>query len=93
MVCPTHPISQLGVQGALAENHETDYPSASCVLMTHVYVDDILPGASTLQQAEELKRELIALLGRANFNLKKWASNCPGILADICANEGRNCML
>lgn len=40
-------------------------------------------GANTIKDILQLKDEIIALLRRGNFNLKKWASNCTAILEDI----------
>jgi len=51
--------------------------------MKDTFVDDILTGSNTLQDALLLKSELIALLRRGGFELKKWASNNSEILKDI----------
>lgn len=59
----------------LAEDHQSEHPLASRSLIFNIYVDDILTGASTIKHAEDLKQDLIQLLGWANFCLNKLAPN------------------
>jgi len=44
-----------------------------------MYVDDLLTGAETLNQAQTLKRQITDLLSSGGFHLKKWASNHPDL--------------
>ena len=44
------------------------------------YVDDILTGASSEQEAEQLQDGLIQTLKNAQFDLRKWTSNIPELV-------------
>jgi hypothetical protein len=54
----------------------------SQVLRDDFYVDDLLSGTSTVQEAIEV-RELSTLLDTAGFPLRKWASNNSTFLDTI----------
>ena len=47
------------------------------------YVDDGLGGSDSLNIATEIQRELIIILKRHGFNLKKWCANHPQLLKNI----------
>lgn len=47
------------------------------------YVDDILTGARTLEEAKQLQSELVSLLARGGFELRKWCGNNPTLLKNI----------
>ncbi|XP_076394339.1 uncharacterized protein LOC143265527 [Megachile rotundata] len=59
----------------LANDHYNQYPKAADILKNDFYVDDLLSGASTIQEALKLKTQLIALLQLGGFQLHKWVSN------------------
>ena len=63
----------------LAEDECESHPTASQVLKRDFYVDDLLTGAQTLQEALKLRNDLINLLQKGGFNLRKWASNHPSL--------------
>jgi hypothetical protein len=56
---------------------------AAQVLSDDFYVDDLLSGTSTVQEAIEVQRELSTLLDTAGFPLRKWASNNSTFLDTI----------
>ncbi|XP_060842552.1 uncharacterized protein LOC132922848 [Rhopalosiphum padi] len=60
-----------------------DFPLVKDVLLADTYVDDIFVGADTVEDILESKIQIIGLLNRGGFSLKKWASNCPEILNTI----------
>nr|XP_022921262.1 uncharacterized protein LOC111429551 [Onthophagus taurus] len=64
----------------LANKYENYYPRAATVLRNHVYVDDIVAGAQSINEALKVQQELIDLLRKGSFELRKWASNCKEIL-------------
>ena len=64
----------------LAEDERESFPIASSVLKRDFYVDDLLTGASTFQEALNLRNESIDLLKKGGFNLRKWASNDPQLI-------------
>lgn len=59
----------------LAEDEGLNFPQASSVVERDFYVDDIITGTATLEEAFELQRQLIELLSRGGFNLRKWNAN------------------
>ncbi|XP_033212443.1 uncharacterized protein LOC117170034 [Belonocnema kinseyi] len=61
----------------LADDERESYPIASAILKRDFYVDDLLTGAHTFQEALELRNDLSNLLNKGSFNLRKWASNYP----------------
>lgn len=65
----------------LAQDGENTYPLGAAAIRRHTYVDDILAGGETLNQAMEVKQQLVALLRSGGFSLSKWAANhdklCP----------------
>ncbi len=70
-------------QTALDVGHE--YPLAKPHMTTSFYVDDLLAGTNTPEQAFLLQQELRALLLRAlllrgGFDLRKWRSSSPQVL-------------
>ncbi|XP_066595949.1 uncharacterized protein [Prorops nasuta] len=61
----------------LAEDEGDKYPIGARVLKENLYVDDLLAGANTLQEIIKIREELIALLRKGGFKIRKWASNNP----------------
>jgi len=47
------------------------------------YVDDALFGANTIEDALRLQQELIKLLGRGGFHLRKFCANHPIVLEAV----------
>lgn len=45
------------------------------MLLGSIYVDDILTGANSIEEASQLMIELVTLLDIGGFELGKWASN------------------
>lgn len=58
----------------LAEDEENSLSIGSRIVRDF-YVDDLLTGSSTLQEASEIKRQTIELLRKGGFELTKWSSN------------------
>ncbi|XP_037932602.1 uncharacterized protein LOC119667384 [Teleopsis dalmanni] len=67
----------------LAEDERINYPLASETLNEKFYVDDCLGGANTIKECKQVQEELIQLLRKGGFNLRKWASNEPEMLTNI----------
>ncbi|XP_071052908.1 uncharacterized protein [Onthophagus taurus] len=80
---PSAPFLALRTLLELANKYENYYPRAAAVLRNHVYVDDIVAGAQSINEALKVQHELIDLLGRGSFELRKWASNCKEILCSV----------
>ncbi|XP_055923722.1 uncharacterized protein LOC129954081 [Eupeodes corollae] len=71
----------------LAEEEGDKFPVGASTIKTEFYVDDILTGASTLEELECIKRELRGILDRGGLTLKKWCSNNNSLLQDIPHEE------
>jgi hypothetical protein len=69
----------------LANEEGHNYPKAKAVLTSDVYVDDIVTGSSSLEDASEIKTQVITLFGLGSFELRKWVSNRPELLSDLPA--------
>jgi len=50
-------------------------------------MDDVLTGASSLQKARELQRQLVELCKAGGFPLRKWSANHDRLLQDILAEH------
>ena len=65
----------------------TDFGHLHSVASEHttksIYVDDLLAGANTTEEASHLHRELRLLLMKGGFDLCKWRSSSPQVLASI----------
>ncbi|XP_074032030.1 uncharacterized protein [Leptinotarsa decemlineata] len=51
------------------------FPHISQIIQSDFYVHDLLSGASTLEEAHEIKINLIKILDQYGFQLRKWMSN------------------
>ncbi|XP_071573946.1 uncharacterized protein [Temnothorax nylanderi] len=77
------PNVALRVVEQVAEDEGADFPLAVLVLRLHMYVDDAVFGADDIPLALQTRDQVISLLQRAGFHLRKWASNNPLLLEDI----------
>ncbi|XP_029673481.1 uncharacterized protein LOC115241711 [Formica exsecta] len=67
----------------LASDEEQRYPIGASVIRSDVYMDDVLTGAATLDEAQELQRQLTGLCTAGGFPLRKWSANESSILAEV----------
>ena len=67
----------------LADDNKCQYPRAAQVLSNDFYVDDLLSGTSTIEEATKMQQELSSLLQTAGLTLRKWASNHSAFLNTI----------
>ncbi|XP_067142348.1 uncharacterized protein [Centruroides vittatus] len=67
----------------LAKDEGARFPLAATVLTQDFYVDDLMTGANSTEEALRLQAELIQLTQQGGFNLRKWVSNHPLILDAI----------
>ncbi|XP_070526174.1 uncharacterized protein [Cardiocondyla obscurior] len=77
------PFLALRVLKQLSHEDGRDSPLAQHILNHHIYVDDVLFGADDTEQLVEKRNQLVTLLRRGCFTLRKWASNSPLLLSDI----------
>lgn len=67
----------------LAHEFSSKYSTASNIIKHDFYVDDMLTGAETINEAIRLGREISSILESAGMNLSKWTSNSKTILRGI----------
>jgi hypothetical protein len=67
----------------LADDNEQQYTRPAHVLKNDFYVDDLLSGTSTIEDAIDIQKELSSLLQTAGLTLRKWASNNSAFLDTI----------
>jgi len=59
------------------------FPLAQKALQSEFYMDDVLTGSKDLAEAIALQRQLMTFLGKGQFPLRKWRSNCEEILQHL----------
>ncbi|XP_051162144.1 uncharacterized protein LOC127282104 [Leptopilina boulardi] len=64
----------------LAEDEGKNYPDASLILKENIYVDDALFGADTIEETLKVKDDLIELLKKGGFPLRKFNANNLALL-------------
>ena len=77
------PYLALRVIKQLIDDEGANFPLASTVLRHDTFVDDLLFGAYNTKAALEVRNEVIALLGKAQLQPRKWASNNQKLVSDI----------
>ncbi|XP_076301683.1 uncharacterized protein LOC143219699 [Lasioglossum baleicum] len=74
----------------LVQDEGTHYPLASKSIINDFYVDDLLTGASTYEEAVKLRDELLKLTSKAKFHLRQWASNEPTLLKGLVDKSSKD---
>nr|CAI5869848.1 unnamed protein product [Callosobruchus analis] len=64
----------------LATEHE--HMSAAEVIKHDFYVDDVITGAASVEEAKALYEELTVILKAGCFELRKWRSNVPNLFTN-----------
>lgn len=77
------PFGALRTLQQLAKDENANYPIASKILISDSFMDDIVSGSQSLESALSLQNELICLLKKGGFELRKWASNTPQLLSHL----------
>ncbi|UYV74036.1 hypothetical protein LAZ67_11001902 [Cordylochernes scorpioides] len=67
----------------LATDKELLFPEASKILKTDFYVDDLLSGATTIEEAKVLIDDIRRILLSGGFCIRKWMSNVPEVLSEV----------
>ena len=67
----------------LAMDEAQNFPIASKLALDHLYVDDMMAGADTVEEAIIAKSQLISMFASGGFNLTKWTSNNAELLETI----------
>ena len=67
----------------IGEENKLEFPRTSEIIIRDFFVDDLLSGAESVEEARELKHELQKLLSKAGLELRKWASNDPQVFENV----------
>jgi len=67
----------------LADDNKCQNPRAAHMLSNDFYVDDLLSGTLTIEDAIKVQQEISSLLQTEGFTLRKWASNHSTFLDNI----------
>ena len=73
------------VLSQLASDEGSNHPLASQVVHSSIYMDDILTGAPSVPLAKSLQAELVKLLKKGGFELRKWTSSHPDLVENLPA--------
>jgi hypothetical protein len=80
------PFLAIRVLQRLADDEAHAYPTAAQVIKSHLYVDDLLSGANSIEEARKIRDEVIALLSRGGFSIRQWAANDKRIIDDLATS-------
>lgn len=72
----------------LASDEAGGYSDVQRVLCNDLYVDDVVTGADCVESALQLQQNLIKILKKGQFELRKWSSNSAKVL-DALPKEHR----
>jgi len=67
----------------LFEESCSDFPEACRALRQDFYMDDLLTGANTIENALKIRDELVEILSKAGFELRQWNANETALLKNI----------
>lgn len=71
----------------LAHDEQQQFPNACQRTLKDMYVDDFISGGDSLEETQQLQRDMAQLFKSGGFNLRKWSSNSKQILDDIPATN------
>ncbi|XP_070143305.1 uncharacterized protein [Drosophila kikkawai] len=77
------PFMAIRVIQQLAKDERCSFPKAEEVLRDEIYVDDILSGGHTIEDAEDKRAQVSGAIKSACMELRKWSSNEESILQSI----------
>ncbi|XP_038120327.1 uncharacterized protein LOC119770111 [Culex quinquefasciatus] len=67
----------------LCQDEREKFPLAAEVVRDDCYVDDILSGASSADEAVVVQRQIRKMLESGGFRVHKWSSNCQEVLSSV----------
>ncbi|XP_025832766.1 uncharacterized protein LOC112905148 [Agrilus planipennis] len=71
----------------LAVEYQAKYPKASKIIQNDFYVDDLLTGFNSIEEAITLQRQIVEILNSGHFALRKWLSNDASLLNKITTDN------
>ncbi|XP_047985218.1 uncharacterized protein LOC125225512 isoform X2 [Leguminivora glycinivorella] len=81
------PYQALWCISKLAKEFSSRSPQGAAVLARDAYVDDIVSGADSVEDALVLRQQLVEILSSAQLHLRKWTSNNPEFLKGLPGSE------
>ncbi|XP_043506296.1 uncharacterized protein LOC122526811 [Frieseomelitta varia] len=76
----------------LASDEQEAYSRAAATFKSDFYMDDLITGADTYEDALTLRHELTQLANKGGFELRQWASNHPGLVPASLSNDNTPAM-
>ncbi|XP_076301867.1 uncharacterized protein LOC143219991 [Lasioglossum baleicum] len=67
----------------LATDEGSRFPSGATLLQEATYVDDVLSGADTVDEALQVQEDIVGICRSGGFTLKKWNANHPALLSSL----------
>ncbi|XP_062710566.1 uncharacterized protein LOC134288752 [Aedes albopictus] len=67
----------------LARDESTNYPTAAEIILDDSYMDDILSGADSVNEAIKLRSDIEELMLKGGFPVRKWCSNSEELLDSV----------
>nr|XP_029729133.1 uncharacterized protein LOC115266740 [Aedes albopictus] len=64
-------------------SHQDCFPTTVEKAIKGTYIDDVITGADTVEEAKELRTQLSEIFESGGFHLRKWASNSTAALAGV----------
>ena len=77
------PFLAIQVLHQVASDHSNDFLTAASIISSQFYVDDVLTGADSLEEATHIWNELNQLLQKACMMLRKWRMNSTDLWITI----------
>ncbi|XP_037906171.1 uncharacterized protein LOC119648480 [Hermetia illucens] len=71
----------------LSNDERMHHPKACRAIKEDFYVDDVLTGGDTIKEAQTLQQDLIKVLQKGGFKLRKWAANHDSLLESIPVSD------
>jgi hypothetical protein len=69
------------------EKFKDDFPLAAAELGRNLYVDDLLSGTDTVEEALALQRDAVQLMAKAGLPIRKWCSSDAEVMKGIPETE------
>lgn len=77
------PYIAIRVLKELAERVKKEHPQAASIIESHMYMDDTVGGAHSLNDMFQIYHDLMTVFNRSKFNIRKWCSNSSELLSMI----------
>ncbi|GFV72375.1 integrase catalytic domain-containing protein [Trichonephila clavipes] len=77
------PYLSIRIIQQLAEEEIKKFPEASKVALEDFYVDDLITGTNSKEDAKKLVSQVIELMKKGCFPIRKWASNESSVLESL----------